>query len=623
MLEIKNLYKRYDELIIDNLSIIFPSHGMVVISGESGCGKTTLLNILGGIDQDYDGEILFDHQNIKTIKHYCRKHIGFIFQNFNLVNWLNVRQNYFLPKFFCQIIFKREIDDREEKLDLINVSKKKVNVLSGGQKQRIAALRAMIKNVDILLCDEPTGSLDENNAKIIFDILKREAKERLVIVITHDEQLASQYGDYIYSFQNGKLIGKYHNIEDNNFYYRLKEKKSSLNLFKLSLLQYRANFRRNTKIVIGLMMALICIMITFTLSGSLQQQIQKQLNNIFPNQLVSLQSISRKGLNYKDLVELTNNQDITYLYGEMRDFEFIGISLQKDYNIDRTIYISDMTKELKNNQLEIGRNIKSDYEIILSKTTAVHLKQDYKKLLNRYVYGYYLQGDSVKKVRLKVVGISGENTIFDTIYINELANVKHVSECFNINLDQIYFSIGMINIDNKVNVNSCLKKLKKKHFNLEFKVAGENISNKINDFLLQTQRILILFSSLAVVAACFLIGEVLYLSAVQKTKDIGIFKCLGASKLQLKLLVLFESFILINIAFLVSYLSFCQLIGFINQFIEEGLQLDLSQSFIQVDNYLLGLIYFGALFFGVISSYFPARFASNLDPVKALKYQRY
>lgn len=481
----------------------------------------------------------------------------------------------------------------------------------------------MIKNVDILLCDEPTGSLDENNAKIIFDILKREAKERLVIVITHDEQLASQYGDYIYSFQNGKLIGKYHNIEDNNFYYRLKEKKSSLNLFKLSLLQYRANFRRNTKIVIGLMMALICIMITFTLSGSLQQQIRKQLNNIFPNQLVSLQSISRKGLNYKDLVELTNNQDITYLYGEMRDFEFIGISLQKDYNIDRTIYISDMTKELKNNQLEIGRNIKSDYEIILSKTTAVHLKQDYKKLLNRYVYGYYLQGDSIKKVRLKVVGISGENTIFDTIYINELANVKHVSECFNINIDQIYFSIGMINIDNKVNVNSSLKKLKKKYFNLEFKVAGENISNKINDFLLQTQRILILFSSLAVVAACFLIGEVLYLSVVQKTKDIGIFKCLGASKLQLKLLVLFESFILINIAFLVSYLSFCQLIGFINQFIEEGLQLDLSQSFIQVDNYLLGLIYFGALFFGVISSYFPARFASNLDPVKALKYQRY
>ena len=623
MLEIKNLYKRYDEVIIDNLSITFPSFGMIVISGESGCGKTTLLNILGGIDQDYEGEILFDHQNIKTIRHYCRKHIGFIFQNFNLINWLNVRQNYFLPKFFCQTIFKREIEDREEKLDLIDVLKKKVSVLSGGQKQRVAILRAMIKNVDILLCDEPTGSLDENNAKVIFDILKKEAKERLVIVITHDKRLACQYADYIYSFQNGKLIGKYHDMKDNNFYYRLREKNSPLTLFKLSLLQYCANFGRNIKIIAGLVMALVCIMITFTLSGSLQYQIQKQLNNIFPNQLVSLQSVSKKILNYKDLLDLKNNQDITYIYGEMRDFEFIGISLQKDYNIDKTIYISDMTKELKNNQLEIGRNIKSDYEIVLSKTTAIHLKKDYKNLLNQYVYGYYIQGDNVKKVKLKVVGINGENTIFDTIYINELANVKHVSECFNVNIDQIYFSIGMINIDNKVNVNNSLDKLKKKYFNLEFKVAGENISNKINDFLLQTQRVLILFSSLAVVAACFLIGEVLYLSVVQKTKDIGIFKCLGASKLQLRLLVLFESFMLVSIAFLVSYLSFSQLIDFINRFVEAGLQIDLSQSFIQIDNFLLGSIYLGALFFGIISSYFPAYFASNLDPVKALKYQRY
>lgn len=623
MLEIKNLSKRYDDIIIDNLSITFPSIGLIVITGESGCGKTTLLNILGGIDQDYEGEILFDHQNIKNISHYCRKHIGFIFQNFNLINWLNVRQNYFLPKFFCQTIFKREIEDREEKLDLLNVSKKKISVLSGGQKQRVAILRAVIKNVDILLCDEPTGSLDENNAKIIFDILKQEAKERLVIVITHDEQLASQYADYMYSFQNGKLTGKYCNMKDNNFYYRLKEKKSSLNLFKLSLLQCRTNFGRNIKIIAGLMIALICIMITFTLSGSLQYQIQKQLNNIFPNQLVSLQSVRKKGLNYRDLIDLKNNQEITYLYGEMRDYEFIGVSLQKDYSIDKTIYISDMTKELRNNQLEIGRNIKNDYEIVLSKTTAVHLKKNYKELLNQQVYGYYLHGDSLKKVKLNVVGINTENTIFDTIYINELANVKHVSECFNVDIDQIYFSIGMINIDNKMNVNDSIKRLKKKHSNLEFKVAGENISNKINDFLLQTQRVLILFSSLAIVAACFLIGEVLYLSVVQKTKDIGIFKCLGASRLQLRLLVLLESFILISIAFLVSYMFFYQLINFINQLIEEGLQLNLAQSFIQIDNYLLGSIYLGALFFGIISSYFPAYFASNLDPVKALKYQRY
>ena len=99
MLEIKNLTKRYDETIIKNLNIILPSTGLIIIVGNSGCGKTTLLNLIGGIDQDYEGEILFDHQDIRKIKKYCRRHIGFIFQDFNLINWLNVKENYLLVKF--------------------------------------------------------------------------------------------------------------------------------------------------------------------------------------------------------------------------------------------------------------------------------------------------------------------------------------------------------------------------------------------------------------------------------------------------------------------------------------------------------------------------------------------
>ena len=300
MLEIKNLSKRYDDLIINDLSISFPSTGMIVIVGQSGCGKTTLLNILGGIDQDYEGEILLDRQNIRTIKNYCRKHVGFIFQNFNLINWLDVKQNYLLSKFFTKIIFKREREDREAKLELTGIVKKRPGILSGGQKQRIAMLRAMIKNVDILLCDEPTGSVDDHNAKIIFDLLKQEAKERLVIIITHNEELALQYTSQVFSFQNGKLTGKNCCQKNDNFYYRLKEKTSPLNLYKLALLQYWANFIRNVKITMGLMIALICIMITFIFSNSLQNQIHHQLNNIFPNQLVSLQSSKNNVISYDD-----------------------------------------------------------------------------------------------------------------------------------------------------------------------------------------------------------------------------------------------------------------------------------------------------------------------------------
>ena len=623
MLEIKKLSKRYNDIIIDNLSICFPSTGMVVIVGKSGCGKTTLLNILGGIDQEYDGEILFDQQNIKTIKNYCRKHVGFIFQNFNLINWLNTKENYILPKFFGNIIFKREIDDRREKLELTSFLKKRPALLSGGQKQRVAMLRAMIKNVDILLCDEPTGSLDDENAEMIFELLKQEAKERLVIVITHNKQLAYRYADQIFTFQNGKLLGKYRRDKSDNFYCRLKEKKNPFDMCKLVLMQYRANFFRNTKIVTGVVMALLCIMITFTLSDSLTKQIQKQLSNIFPSQLVSLQTRNDIPLKYQDLVDLKNNKDITYLYGEMKDYEFMGVSLQKNYQSDKTVYISDMTKELKNNKLEKGREIRNDNEIVLSKTTAIHLNKDYQQLLNKEVYGYYLHGDIIKRVILKVVGISNETTVFDTIYINELANVKQVSEVFNQDINELVFSIGMINIDNQVNVDDSLEKLRKENKKFEFKVAGDDISARIDSFLLQVHRVLILFSLLAIVSACFLIGEVLYLSVVEKTKDIGIFRCLGASKLQLRLLVLLECFMVITIAYLLSYLIFNRLVNLINEIVEMGLQLKLSEVFIQIDNKLLMIIYIGALLFGLLSSCFPAYYASRLDPVKSLKYQRY
>ncbi|MFQ7841625.1 MAG: ATP-binding cassette domain-containing protein, partial [Thomasclavelia spiroformis] len=582
-----------------------------------------LLNILGGIDQEYDGEILFDQQNIKMIKNYCRKHVGFIFQNFNLINWLNAKENYILPKFFGNIIFKREIDDRREKLELTSFLKKRPALLSGGQKQRVAMLRAMIKNVDILLCDEPTGSLDDENAEMIFELLKQEAKERLVIVITHNEQLAYRYADQIFTFQNGKLLGKYRRDKSDNFYCRLKEKKNPFDMCKLVLMQYRANFFRNTKIVTGVVMALLCIMITFTLSDSLTKQIQKQLSNIFPSQLVSLQTRNDIPLKYQDLVDLKNNKDITYLYGEMKDYEFMGVSLQENYQSDKTIYISDMTKELKNNKLEKGREIRNDNEIVLSKTTAIHLNKDYQQLLNKEVYGYYLHGDIIKRVILKVVGISNETTVFDTIYINELANVKQVREVFNQDINELVFSIGMINIDNQVNVDDSLEKLRKENKQFEFKVAGDDISARIDSFLLQVHRVLILFSLLAIVSACFLIGEVLYLSVVEKTKDIGIFRCLGASKLQLRLLVLLECFMVITIAYLLSYLIFNRLVNLINEIVEMGLQLKLSEVFIQIDNKLLMIIYIGALLFGLLSSCFPAYYASHLDPVQSLKYQRY
>lgn len=481
----------------------------------------------------------------------------------------------------------------------------------------------MIKNVDILLCDEPTGSLDDKNAKMVFELLHAEAKERLVIVITHNEQLAYQYADQCFSMQNGQLIGKYRRDKNNHFYSRLVKQHSPLKLYQLALLQYRANLGRNLKISSGITVALICIMITFTLSGSLQTQIKRQLDSIFPNQLISIQNVHKKLLSYHELLSLSNLDMNEFIYGEPADYEFMGVSLQSDYEVEKTIYISDMTKPIKSRNLEIGRETKNSNEIVLSKTTATHLNPDYKKLLNQQLYGYYLKDDQIKGVSLTVVGIGKDVTAFDTIYINELANLDHISQAFAIDKKQLLFQLAMINLNSKADLDDLLMDLEDQYSQFEFKVAGENINERIDTFMLQIQRVLLLFSLLAIVAACFLIGEVLYLSVIEKTKDIGIFKCMGASKLQIMNLVLLESFTLISGAFICSYVFFYQLVNLINQLVENELQLDLSGVFIQIDYQLVIAIYLGALCFGLCSSYIPAFLAGRLDPIKALKQPNY
>lgn len=618
MLEIKNLTKEYDDIVIDNLSVIFPSTGMVIIIGKSGCGKTTLLNIIGGIDLNYRGNIFIDNQNIREIKNYCRKHVGFIFQDFNLINWLNVKSNYLLPGFFTRIIYKRAIEDQEEKLGLYKLKRKKVKLLSGGQKQRVALLRAIIKNVDILLCDEPTGSLDQENGQMVFELLKHEAKERLVIVISHDMDLAIKYADQLYEMENGKLIKKRDAIKTTDkFYCRLK-KHSPANIFKLVLLQYYSNLYRNLKISAGIILAIFCIMITFTLSGSLQKQVKKQLTSIFPNRLISIQQQNHQAINYQELINLKENLNNQYLYGEPIDYEFMGISLKDSYATESTVYISDTTKKVQTDRIEYGKKLNTDYEIVLSKTTAVHLSTDYQKLINRYVYGFYLKDNQIKKVKLKVVGITDEVSMFDTIYINELANFEHISEIFKVNKEEIMSQLVLMNLNQLVNVENEIENLKEEYPDLNFKIAGQDINANVDNFLLQIQRVLLLFSSLAIVAACFLIGEVLYLSVVEKTKDFGIFKCFGASKVQILLLVLLESAFLVTISFVLAFNLLIQIVQIINNLVI--VSYGFEGNFVSIDFKLLLIIYLFALGLGILSSCLPALKASNIDPVKALKY---
>ena len=226
MLELKNVSKIYQTkeekvFALDHINLSFKDNGLVFILGQSGSGKTTMLNVLGGIDSMTEGEVLYDGNSLSSLslEEYRRDIISFVFQEYNLLPKLNVYENL---AFEISSKEKEEEDklvkDILSKIGLEGYENRRVNELSGGQKQRIAIGRALAKNSKILLCDEPTGNLDSNTSKDIIELLKVISKEKLVIVVSHNEELANSFADRIVHIKDGKVDNdeEIHDLTDNS-----------------------------------------------------------------------------------------------------------------------------------------------------------------------------------------------------------------------------------------------------------------------------------------------------------------------------------------------------------------------------------------------------------------------
>jgi len=218
MLEIKNLTKIYQSkktepvVALNNISLSFSDTGMVFLLGKSGSGKSTLLNVLGGLDKFNSGEIIIDGKSSNTFKEkdfdaYRNTYLGFIFQEYNILPEFTVDKNI---EFALELQGKKAdraaVDALLEQVDLTGYGKRKPNELSGGQKQRIAIARALIKNPQIIMADEPTGALDSKTGKQVFDTLKKLSQEKLVIVVSHDREFAEYYADRIIELKDGNVI---------------------------------------------------------------------------------------------------------------------------------------------------------------------------------------------------------------------------------------------------------------------------------------------------------------------------------------------------------------------------------------------------------------------------------
>ncbi len=220
MLQIKNVSKRYvtgdlEQIALDEVSLNLRDNEFVSILGPSGSGKTTLLNVIGGLDRYDSGDLIINGISTKKYKDkdwdsYRNHTIGFVFQNYNLIDHQSVLSNVELALTISGIKRKDRRKKARRALERVGLGDqvhKKPNQLSGGQMQRVAIARALVNNPDILLADEPTGALDTETSIQVMELLKEVAADRLVVMVTHNPELASEYSSRIVNIKDGKIVG--------------------------------------------------------------------------------------------------------------------------------------------------------------------------------------------------------------------------------------------------------------------------------------------------------------------------------------------------------------------------------------------------------------------------------
>ncbi len=219
MLQIRDVTKSYTvgdftQVALDRVSMDFPKTAFVAILGPSGSGKTTFLNIIGGLDRYDDGDLIINGKSTKDFEDwewdaYRNNSVGFIFQSYNLITHLTVEENVEMAMTLSGVsagVRRAKAAEVLERVGLEDHRHKKPNQLSGGQMQRVAIARALVNDPDIILADEPTGALDTTTSAQVLELIKEIATDKLVVMVTHNPELATQYADRIVQFQDGRVV---------------------------------------------------------------------------------------------------------------------------------------------------------------------------------------------------------------------------------------------------------------------------------------------------------------------------------------------------------------------------------------------------------------------------------
>lgn len=412
----------------------------VVITGESGSGKSTLLNVISGIDSYEEGEMYINgketsHYTEKDFEEYRKKYIANIFQSFNLINSYTVYQNVelvLLLNGYKRRQIKKKVLDIIDKVGLTKFKNTKVSKLSGGQKQRVAIARAIVKDTPIIVADEPTGNLDTKSAYEIIELLKNVAKDKLVVIVTHNIEQVEKYATRIIKMHDGRMI---QNTEIKNINEDSKITQASGKNITIPN-QYRLGIRNTFNIFSKFI--LLFIVFTFMSVAFLSEysafKLVEHSTEESSGYSANLRDISKERI----LINKQNREPFTEDdYNKIKQLSNIDYIVEDDISLDTEFILRNDTlntygyiKDINNfkGNIDIGRMPENDDEIILKANKDDYtITQMLDETLNSEfsLQKSYREGDTIRTVKIVGIQYNENNTIYDrTFYVsNEVKKV--------------------------------------------------------------------------------------------------------------------------------------------------------------------------------------------------------
>lgn len=357
MLELKNVKKSFKtgdfvQQALKGINLNFGDKEFVAILGSSGSGKTTLLNIIGGLDHYDSGDLIIKGKSTKKFKEkdwdaYRNNSIGFIFQSYNLIGHISVLGNIELSMTLSGVSSKekkKRAMDVLEKVGLKEHAHKKPNQLSGGQMQRVAIARALVNNREIILADEPTGALDSTTSVQIMELIKDIAKDKLVIMVTHNPELAEKYATRIVEVKDGLVINDTNNEkEQGNSQQEYKLKKTSMGFFtalKLSFTNIWTKKGRTLLTAFASSIGIIGIALILSLSNGFDIQIDEFQKNTLSQMPIAISQVAMN-MDEESFAEMTNSSE-----NEEKEIDESKIYPQKQ--LEDITHTNKFTKEYVN-----------------------------------------------------------------------------------------------------------------------------------------------------------------------------------------------------------------------------------------------------------------------------------